>query len=228
LVTPARIVAIIAGVRLISTDPNEPGFLGIGQHAYGVIALGQTATGVIAIGQLARGVVAVGQLAVGLVAIGQLAFGVFAGVAMIGLFGRGFPLALIPKLPRPRQLPPTADLNRIRMGYGDGWIDAELTASRTGPPTLTQAGVPLSDVKLSARLIPLARAELGRYEVPKVVAHVRRIGQTLVCDRLLHVPVPLSATKGFRGKIIARAVLLAVLAIGVWFAIWPPIAAMWR
>ena len=218
---------IISLVRLISVDPEVPGFFAVGQFAYGFIALGQMATGVIAIGQMARGVIAIGQVAVGLVAVGQLAFGLYAGVAMLGVFGRGFPLPLIPKLPRPRQLPPTSDLGRVRMGYGDGWIDAELDLERTGIPALTREGLPVGDVKLAARLVPLARAELRRYEVPKVIAHVRRSGETLVCDRLLHVPVPLTARRGFWPLTAFRMGFLLILAIGVWLAIWPPIAALW-
>jgi len=213
-------------MRLLSTDPGEPGVFAVGQEAYGVIAIGQFATGVIAIGQMARGVIAIGQVAVGLVVVGQLGFGLFAGIAMLGVFGRGFPIPLVPKLPRPRELPPTTELGHIRMGYGDGWVDAHLAMTLGGAPTLAQSGVSLDDVKLTARLIPLARAELRRYLAPKVVAHVRRVGDVLVCDRLLHVPVPLTETRNFWPLTAARMVVLVALAIGVWITIWPPIAAM--
>ncbi len=213
-------------MRIISVDPEEPGFFAVGQFAYGVIALGQMATGVIAVGQMARGVIAIGQVAVGLIAVGQLAFGLFAGVGMLGLFGRGFPIPLVPKLPRPRELPPTGDLGRVRMGYGDGWIDADLELTREGLPALTREGLPVGDVKLAASLVPLARAELRRYEIPKVIAHVRRAGDTLVCDRLLHVPVPLTARRGFWTLTTIRMIALLALAIGVWLAIWPPIVGM--
>lgn len=213
-------------MRLISVEPEVPGFIAVGQFAYGVIALGQMATGVIAIGQMARGVIAIGQVAVGLVAIGQLGFGLFAGVAMLGVFGRGFPIPLVPKLPRPRELPPTTDLGRVRMGYGDGWIDADLELAGDGVPALTRDGLPVGDVKLAARLVPLARAELRRYELPKVIAHIRRTGETLICDRLLHVPVPLTARRGFWALTTVRMGALLLLGIGVWLAVWPPIAAM--
>lgn len=214
-------------MRLISVDPEVPGFFAVGQFAYGVIAVGQMATGVIAVGQMARGVIAIGQVAVGLVAIGQLAFGLYAGIAMVGIFGRGFPIPLVPKLPRPRELPPTADLGRVRMGYGDGWIDAELELERTGVPALTREGLPVGDVRLAARLVPLARAELRRYETPKVIAHVRRVGETLVCDRLLHVPLPLTARRGFVPLTVIRMAALLALGIGVWLAVWPSVAALW-
>jgi hypothetical protein len=58
-------------MRLVSTDPNEPGIFAVGQLAVGIFALGQLSLGVVAVGQLARGVFAFGQLAVGVVAIGQ-------------------------------------------------------------------------------------------------------------------------------------------------------------
>ncbi len=81
-------------MRILSTDPDEPGIFAIGQVATGVFAFGQMATGVIAIGQLARGVVAVGQLAVGFVAIGQACYSVVWGGGMVGLTGRGFGFVL--------------------------------------------------------------------------------------------------------------------------------------
>ena len=213
-------------MRIWSVDPSEPAIIGVGQHAYGFIAIGQMATGVIAIGQGARGIIAIGQVAIGLFAVGQLAFGLFAGVAMLGVFGRGFPIPLVPKLPRPRELPPTGVLERIRMGYGDGWIDAELELAPAGVPRLTRSGAALTDIKLTAKLVPLAHAELRRYVAPKVIAHVRRVGHTLVCDRLLHVPVPLRETRNFETWMIVRMTALVVLACVVWWVVWPPIAAM--
>jgi hypothetical protein len=212
-------------MRLISVTPEEPGVFAVGQFAYGFFAFGQMATGVIAIGQIARGLVAVGQVGFGLVAVGQVAFGSFAG-AGLGLFGRGWPFSLVPSLPRPRALPPTTDASQVRMGYGDGWIEAELGLTPSGVPCLAKAARPLDDIKLSARLVPLVRAELGRYERPKVIAHLRRAGDTLVCDRLLHVPVPLSERRNFRASMTARMVTLVLLAIAVWIVIWPPIAAL--
>jgi hypothetical protein len=86
-------------VRILSTNPDEPGIFAIGQVATGIFAFGQMATGVIAIGQLARGVVAVGQLAIGFVAIGQACYSVIWGGGMVGITGRGFGFVLktIPK-----------------------------------------------------------------------------------------------------------------------------------
>lgn len=86
-------------MRLLSTNPDEPGVFAIGQVATGIFAFGQMATGVIAIGQLARGVVAVGQLAVGFVAVGQACYAPLWGGGMVGITGRGFGfvLKMLPK-----------------------------------------------------------------------------------------------------------------------------------
>lgn len=46
-------------VRLLSTNPDVPGFFAFGQIAVGVIAVGQFALGVVAVGQVARGVIAI-------------------------------------------------------------------------------------------------------------------------------------------------------------------------
>lgn len=215
-------------MRLFSTIPNDPAVVSVAQEAYGLFAFGQLATGVIAIGQMAHGVVAIGQVAVGLVAAGQGAVGVYAGVGMLGVFGRGFPIPLLPRLPRPRQLPATTDLGRIRMGYGDGWIAATLGTSPAGAPTLEQSGRALADIKLSAKLVPRAQAEIDMYTAPEVIAHVRRVSDTLVVDRLLHVPLPLTRTKGFVGWTTVRLGVLLAMAIGVWFSLWPMLEPILR
>jgi hypothetical protein len=213
-------------MRIISVDPEVPGVFAIGQFAYGIIAVGQMATGVIAIGQVARGVVAIGQLAIGFVAIGQLAFGLFAGVAMLGVFGRGFPLGLVPRLGKPRQLPPTTKAGNLRTSYGDGWIEAEIGTDETGLPHLRADGLRAADIRLAASLVRPAMAEMRRYAEPKVIAHVRRIGEDLVCDRLLHVPVPVTDRTGFWPLTGFRMAALVVLAVVVWFVVWPPVQAM--
>jgi hypothetical protein len=97
-------------VRILSTDPDQPGIFAVGQFATGIFAFGQMATGVIAIGQLARGVVAVGQLAVGFVAIGQVCGAVVWGGGMVGITGRGFGF-VIKTLPK----------YRPDLGTPEGW-----------------------------------------------------------------------------------------------------------
>ena len=145
---------------------------------------------------------------------------------MIGIFGRGWPLPLVPKLPVPRQLPATTDMSQLRMGYGDGWIEAELKLGLGGAPVLSIAGAPIDRLKLAAPLVPVARAEIERYFVPEVIAHVRSVGEVLVCDRLLHVPLPITQKRNFKALTLVRMILLVVVALGVWLAIWPPIAAL--
>ena len=103
-------------MRLISTDPDEPGIFAFGQFAYGVVAIGQVATGIFTIGQLSIGVIAVGQGATGLIAVGQGAVGLLYAVAMVGVGARGFG-GVLPLLPgvkvqrfeRP-ELPPLSPL----------------------------------------------------------------------------------------------------------------------
>lgn len=213
-------------MRFFSSDPQEPGFIAAGQFAYGVIAFGQMATGVIAIGQVARGVVAIGQLAIGFVAIGQMAFGLFAGVAMIGAFGRGWPLRLVPKLGRPRLLPPTTKVGGIRTGYGDGWIDATLVSGEAGIPRLQIEGTGSATIRLAAGLVRPAMGELRRYDAPRVVAHVRQVDRDLVCDRLLHVPLPATRRIGFWPLTTVRMAFLVAGAVMTWLVVWPPVLAM--
>ncbi|MCA9682233.1 MAG: hypothetical protein KC457_08560 [Myxococcales bacterium] len=221
-------------MRLLSTDPDEPGVFAVGQVAYGIVALGQMATGVIAIGQVARGVIAIGQGAIGLIAVGQGAIGLYAGLAMLGIFGRGFPLPVVPKLPRPRQLPGTTDLSQVRMGYGDGWIEAELAPGPDQVPLLypVHGGVggeaPIADIRLAAKLRPKANAELAQTPKPRVVAHIKRVGDGLVCDRLLHVPIPLTETEGYQTKLAFRMAVLVALALVFWQIVWLPIAQMFQ
>lgn len=191
-------------MRMVSTDPSEPGIFAVGQVAFGVVALGQVAAGVIAIG----------QGAVGLVAIGQGAVGLYYGGAMLGIFGRGFPLGLVPRFPPPRTLPPTTDLSQVRVGYGDGWVDAELGTGRSGAPTLLIGGAS-AEVRLRANLIPAAKYELEKSTSgsPRVIAHVHKVGDYLVCDRLLHVQVSPTRQPDFWKKVGLRTAVLTAVAI---------------
>lgn len=197
---------------MFSTDPSEPALFAVGQVSYGVFSLGQ----------LAMGVVAIGQGAVGLVAIGQGGIGLYFGAGMLGVGARGFPVGIVPKFPAPRQVPDTTDLSQVRGGYGDGWVEATLGPADSGVPTLYIGDRP-AGVRLYASLVEPARKELERVGTTSVVAHVRRIGEHLVCDRLLHVHVPPLETPGFWYRIVARTAVLATLAVPIVFYVVAPL-----
>lgn len=187
---------------MFSTDPSEPGLFAVGQVSFGVFALGQAAVGLVA----------VGQAAVGLVALGQGAIGLYWGAGMLNVGARGFPLNIAPRYPVPRELPDTTDLSQVEAGYGDGWIEADLRRSHSGTPALFFGSVP-ADVRLQASLIHAAEYELETHGEPKVVAHVKRVGGHLVCDRLVHVLVPPTEQPGFWRKIGWRTAILTAVAV---------------
>lgn len=125
-------------MRLLSTDPSEPGVIAVGQVAVGIFAFGQSAHGIVAIGQLARGVVAVGQLAIGVVALGQGAVGLWFGTGMVGIAGqRGYGLVLhtLPRLvaePAPAR-PPTVPVARLlAREVTTGWVAARIARDANG------------------------------------------------------------------------------------------------
>lgn len=118
-------------MRLISTNPGEPGVFAVGQLAVGVFAFGQMALGVVAVGQVARGVFALGQLAIGFVAFGQASLGVLWAGGMVAVGGRGIGLCLkvLPKVVVERferpQLPPLNTLQDV-LAEGRGWVLARI------------------------------------------------------------------------------------------------------
>lgn len=202
-------------MRILSVG-DEPGLFAFGQFATGVIAVGQVATGVIAIGQLARGVVAVGQLGIGLFAAGQLCCGLFGGAGIgIGGRGKGLVLKLVPTIEPAYEFPPCTTFDDIRAGFGDGWVDATLGPREGGHVGLAAAGRPLP-IKLAAQLVMKARSELMRLGDAPVVAHVRRMGDVFVCDRLMHVPTPMTTRPGFYGGLVLRMAVLIAVAVLVW------------
>ncbi len=191
-------------MRLFSFDPNEPGVFAVGQIAFGVFALGQAAAGVVA----------VGQGAVGLVALGQGGIGVYWGGGMLGVGARGFPIGLAPRYPVPTQLPTTTDLSQVTAGYGDGWVEAELGRANSGTPTLFMGSMP-AGIRLRAGLVQAAEYELTKHGQARVVAHVRRIGEHLVCDRLFHVHVSPMEKPDFWRTLAIRTGLLTVIAVPI-------------
>jgi hypothetical protein len=152
-------------VRLVSTNPQEPGIFAFGQFAVGVVAIGQFSVGVVAIGQIARGVIAVGQVAVGVFAVGQAAIGLYHGTGMLALAGpRGYGLALhlLPRAQRepPPELPPaTAPPELLERRQERGWLGAELgNEGGHARVALLGAGPAVDTSELQARL-DAARAE---------------------------------------------------------------------
>jgi hypothetical protein len=138
---------------------------------------------VIAIGQLARGGIAIGQLAFGLVGWGQLGGGVFHAVGMLGVGGRGFGpvLRLIPSVGRPCELPRSTSLAAVESGEG-GWVEAQLT-----PDLHLAAPGASAPIKLDRRLQTGAR-RITTQGSQHVLAYVRPIGPTLVCERITYEP----------------------------------------
>jgi hypothetical protein len=152
-------------MRIISTDPDQPGFFAVGQVAVGVIALGQSALGVIAIGQLARGVLCVGQGAVGIVAVGQGAIGLWHATAMLGLAGRtgsGLVLHLLPfrvKPPQANRLVATTTIEALLDGReSEGWVDCVLSNGHLDEPRIDASAI-------AAELVAAAQKRRDRAQV---------------------------------------------------------------
>lgn len=152
-------------MRLVSTDPDQPGIFAFGQFAVGVIAVGQLALGVVAIGQVARGVFALGQAAVGVFAVGQGAIGLYHGTGMVALAGpRGYGLALhlLPRVLReePPLLPPAiAAAELLERRSERGWLHAKLLDGAGGARVVLEgASAPVDTAMLQGRL-DAARAE---------------------------------------------------------------------
>lgn len=215
-------------MRIVSFGDDEPGLFAFGQFATGVIAIGQVATGVIAVGQVARGVVAAGQLGIGLFSAGQLCVGLF-GAAGIGIGGRGkgLVLPLVPTIEPPYEFPPCTTFDDVRAGFGDGWIQAKLEQLQGGYVGLATESVATLPVKLACQLVMKARSELMRFGEADVVAHLTKMGDVLVCDRLMHVPTPFSARPGFYIGLVFRMAVLIAIAVAVWTVAILPALRVW-
>ena len=150
--------------------------------------VGGHATGFIAIGQLARGVIAVGQLGVGLIGWGQGGVGIMHAVGMLGVGGRGLGivLPLVPSLGRARVPPQTTSLQLVHATGQAGWLSTWIAADSWGLG-LYEGTVRLP-IKLDRRVLRKA-SELSQQGPFPVFASVQRVGQTLVCDRIVYEPV---------------------------------------
>ena len=214
-------------MRILSIG-DEPGIFAFGQFATGIVAVGQVATGVIAIGQVARGVVAAGQLGVGLFAAGQVCVGLF-GAAGIGIGGRGKGLvfSLVPTVEPAYEFPPCTTFEEVRAGFGDGWVNAKLTQMKDGLIGLSADSGSVLPLKLACRLVVKARSEVARFGQAPVVAHVRRMGDVLVCDRMMHVPTRMTTRPGFWVGLVVRMAVLVAIAVAVWTAALLPALRIW-
>src|SRR5688572_4318540 len=170
----------------ISVGQEARGFIAIGQHATGVFAFGQVATGVVAVGQLARGVFCLGQAALGFIGWGQLGLGVLHAVGMVGAGGRGFGLVvrLVPSLGKKRIPPQTTTLDHIYAG-APGWVELDLFYDGHGIGFGNQ-GQRLP-IKLDRKLIGDAN-RLTTHGPVHVWAYLKRVGQVVVCERIVHQP----------------------------------------
>jgi len=161
-------------VRIVSTDPDQPGIFAFGQVAVGIIAVGQLALGVVAIGQLARGFACIGQGAIGVFAIGQGAIGLWHGTGMIALAGQsgyGGSLHTIPQIVReaqPELADPTPLADLLAGRAKEGWIPAKIGDS--GALTPIERDHPIQTNAIDARLAD-AQTKFDRAHV-KVRANV--------------------------------------------------------
>ncbi|MEZ4293999.1 MAG: hypothetical protein R3B70_03405 [Polyangiaceae bacterium] len=205
-------------MKVFDAGGEAHGFIAVGQLATGFIAIGQMATGVIAIGQMARGVIAIGQLGIGFIGWGQAGVGIFHAAGMVGVGGRrgiGGVVQLVPTIGRPRLPPESTHLQMVQAG-AHGWVELDLARDDLGMG-LYQNGQRMP-VKLDRRV--LAGAQRITAEGPvHVWAFTRRAGQTLVCDRIVHVPPRPYQKKSFLPLAVVQ--LLGLFILG---AVWWPAA----
>jgi hypothetical protein len=203
-------------MKIVDTGQHAHGFFAFGQEAVGFVAVGQVATGVIAIGQMARGVFAVGQLAFGFIGWGQAGIGVFHAAGMVGVGGRrgpGLVIPLVPSIGRPRVPPPATSIAAVQAGE-PGWLAVDLDKDALGGLGLYQGSERLP-IKLDRRLQEGARAILGQGR-KRVSAHTQRLGDVLVCDRIVHVPPRPYERPWFKATAAAQVLALFVLGAVYW------------
>jgi hypothetical protein len=213
-------------VRILSTDPEQPGIFAIGQEAKGIFALGQMATGVVAVGQLARGVFVLGQLAIGVVAVGQGAVALGWGGGMIGVVGRGFGivLKLLPRYRRDGGKPPFP---------GEGWIEANvrghaLDANVEATPEVAAVLARTNDTPAFVHVVAeeLPEREGGSREAPETRRVLRAVGVTTWTPW----PWPLEAFSEGQAapvwQLVLRAIAFAGLAVLWWFVVGQALLAM--
>jgi hypothetical protein len=202
-------------MRLLSSG-EEFAVFSVGQEAFGLIAFGQFARGFIAVGQVAVGVVAIGQGAAGVIGLGQGGIGIMWFSGMAGVGGRGFCLRLIPGLDKPRITPPTVPLESIWQQPGSEGLVRVRVGEGQDVPTLWHGEQRLS-VKLTPETAGALRLAHSQGKVHEIYASLRRVGDVVVCSRLVEVP---GARKtGSLGFNIARAVALIGLGVLWWWLV---------
>lgn len=205
-------------MKFFDAGSEAKGFIAFGQQATGFVAVGQMATGVIAIGQLARGVIAIGQLGIGLVGWGQGGVGVFHAAGMLGIGGRrgvGGIVQLVPTLGRPRVPPQATSLQFVNAGT-PGWLELDLATDASGIG-LFENGI-RTPIKLDRRVLTGAARLLAQGPV-HVWAFTKRVGQSLVCQRIAHVPVRAFQKKSFLPLAIVQVLFLLALGAAYWPAV---------
>jgi hypothetical protein len=202
-------------VKLVSTDPSEIGILSVGQFAHGFFALGQFARGFIAVGQIAVGVVAIGQVSFSVLGVGQAGGGIAWFAGMLGVGGRGICLRLIPGLDLPRDEPPLVHLDAALRGAVRGFVRAGVVDGPNGAK-LASGGYALP-VKMSPALSHALTSAHRAGQVNEIFAHLGRVGNVVVCDRLMEIPGARSGSFGLPFQLL-RFLLLVALATGWWYA----------
>lgn len=202
----------------IAVGEQARGFIAIGQHATGVFAFGQVATGFVAVGQLARGCFCLGQAAIGFIGWGQLGLGVFHAVGMLGAGGRGkgIVLPLTPSLGRKRIPPATITLDRVYAGE-PGWLSLDLFYDEHGVG-FGSNGQRLP-IKLHRKIVRAAGALVAHGRPVSVYAYVTRVGNVLVCERIVHVPPRPYEEPGFVARALVQFFGLLIMACVWWVAV---------
>ncbi len=202
-------------MKFFDAGGQARGFIAFGQEATGFIAVGQMATGVIAIGQLARGVIAIGQMGIGLVGWGQGGVGIFHAAGMLGIGGRrgiGGVVQLVPTLGRPR-VPPQATSAQFVNAGTPGWLELDLARDPSGLG-LYENGA-RTPIKLDRKVIT-GGMRITLEGPVHVWAFTKRVGSTLVCERIAHVPPRPYQKKSFLPIAIVQVLLLFVLGAAYW------------
>ncbi len=205
----------------LATSPERPGVFAFAQGSRGIFAIGQGAVGIVAIGQVAAGVIAIGQGAFGWIGWGQAGVGIFHAAGMVGVGGRGLGivLPLVPRVGKPRALPPAIAFADVWSGQQSGWVEVRLDAGSGVPALLDPASLQRLPVKITAQLVGGLR-QLESRQRTRVLADLRREGDVIVCDRAVYEPPRPYQTQG--GLFMAHLVLGFLGLVGVavvWWAV---------
>jgi hypothetical protein len=172
-------------MKLFSSDGSFA-MVSVGAAPIGIFAIGQFARGFIAIGQLGIGFIVLGQGCVSVVGLGQGGIGVMWFGGMFGLGGRGLCFRCIPGMDPPRELPTEIPFQSLFQGGLEGFVRAQILTTPNGL-CLAKGNQPLP-VKITPSV---AMGLFNATEIAKlteVYAHLKWIGRTVVCDRLVEIP----------------------------------------